>query len=286
MLYRPKSSAWILIAVIFGLQLFGCEREPVEIGKTEYRMPAAASKCKTGTRPGKAGITDDEITPNGIKFNVRTPLNYNASFPHPLIIVYAPAGRSRFSNERLTNLTLAATRAGFIIAYPDHKRMSGKVLMEMAGIPDLITGKWCIDDNRIYLTGHSDGGTIAMGLAFLEDTRHVPDAIAPSASGIRGSDLAAYPCPEPISVLIMHSKNDSLFPGFGKEAADWWAACNQCGDQPEPGKAASCLEYPNCAHDVRTWYCEGEASHEEWPGLNSTILDFFADRSNGQPERQ
>ncbi len=262
--------------MILGLQSCGCDREPVELGKAEYKNPALPSKCQPGTRTGKAGITDDETTPNGIKYNVRTPSNYDSSVPHPLIVVYAPAGRSRFSSERMTGLTLAATRAGFLIAYPDHQRTSAKVLMEMAAIPDQISGKWCIDRERIYLTGHSDGGNVAMGLAFLQDTRHIPDAIAPSASGIRGSDLAAYPCPEPISVLIMHSKDDELFPGFGKEAATWWADCNQCSGNPEPVDAEGCFDYPNCTSNVKTWYCEGRAPHREWPALNAKLLDFFS----------
>ncbi|MCI0653491.1 MAG: poly(3-hydroxybutyrate) depolymerase [Methylococcaceae bacterium] len=277
MLYRLKSSAWILIPLIAGSLLLGCERGPVEIGKTEYKNPVASQNCGPGMRTGKVGASDDEITPNGIKFNVRTPSNYDSSVPHPLIVVYAPAGRSRFSNERMTGLTFAATRAGYIIAYPDHQRISAKALIELAGIPGQISGKWCIDENRIYMTGHSDGGTVTMGLGFLEDTRHIPDAIAPSGSGIRGSDLAAYPCPEPISVLIMHSKNDRLFPGFGQEAAEWWANCNRCAKLREPVNVQGCFEYPNCGSNVKTWYCEGEAPHEEWSALNSTILDFFTE---------
>ncbi|MGH8548930.1 MAG: alpha/beta hydrolase family esterase [Methylococcales bacterium] len=278
--YSVKSASRSLIAAILGLQCYGCEHEPVEVGKSEYKNPAASTKCKPGTRLGKAGISDDEVTPNGIEFNVRTPSNYDPSFPHPLIVVYAPAGRNRFGSEGMTKLTLAATRAGFIIAYPDHRRMSGKILMEMARIPDQITGKWCIDHDQIYLTGHSDGGTASMGLAFLEDTRHIPHAIAPSATGIRGSDLAAYPCPEPISVMIMHSKNDELFPGFGKETAQWWAGCNRCAKSPRPIEAQGCFEYPDCASNVKTWYCEGEARHGEWPDLNTTILDFFSNNSS------
>jgi polyhydroxybutyrate depolymerase len=291
MRHNLKSAAWILTVMMLGAQLSGCGPEPVEIGKTVYQKSAASANCRPGTRTGKAGVSNDEITPNGVKFNVRTPSNYDPAVQHPLIVVYAPAGRSRFGNEKMTNLTLAATQAGFVIAYPDHRRMSGKTLIEMARIPEQVAGKWCIDENRIYLTGHSDGGTIAMGLAFLEDTRHIPDAIAASASGIRGSDLAAYPCPEPISVLIMHSKNDRLFPGFGKEAAEWWANCNQCAKDPKPIGADRCVQYPNCAGDVRTWFCEGTAQHAKWPNLNARILDFFGTNgahnptgSNAEPE--
>ena len=285
MRHNLKSASWILIATLLGLSLSGCEPEPVEIGKTDYQKSATAANCRAGMRTGKAGVSNDEITSQGIQFNIRTPSNYDPSIQHPLIVVYAPAGLSRFDNEKMTNLTLAATQAGFVIAYPDHKRMSGKTLIEMAGIPDQIADKWCINKDRIYLTGHSDGGTVTMGLAFLEDTRHIPDAIAASASGIRGSDLKSYPCPEPISVLVMHSKKDRLFPGFGKEAAQWWAACNQCAKDPEAIGVDGCIQYPQCAGNVRTWFCEGTGPHTKWPDLNGTILDFFGRKTAHDPTR-
>lgn len=277
---RVKCSLWRVIAFFLGLYLSGCDRGQVELGKTEYRYPASSPRCKTGTRAGKAGISNDEATPKGFNYTVRTPSNYDSSYPHPLIVVYAPAGTSRFNSERMTRLTPAATAAGFLIAYADHQRMSGKTLIELAGIPEQIAEKWCVDRERIYLTGHSDGGNVAMGLAFLEDTRSLPAAIAPSAAGIRGSDLASYPCPEPISVLIMHSRNDELFPGFGREAAEWWAGCNQCAKNPRPTKPRGCIEYPGCKPNVETWYCEGEAPHTRWPALNAKILKFFSTQSN------
>jgi hypothetical protein len=35
------------------------------------------------------------------------------------------------------------------------------------------------------------------------------------------------------------------------------------------------LTYGNCADGVATRYCEGEAGHAAWPGLNAAIIEFF-----------
>jgi polyhydroxybutyrate depolymerase len=76
-------------------------------------------------------------------------------------------------------------------------------------------------------------------------------------------------------VMIIHSAKDTLFPGFGAEAAAWWATCNQCERTPEMRMDKGCVTYPNCAGGVTTQYCEGTEPHARWPALNQPIIDFF-----------
>ena len=269
-----------LIFSIAPLLLIGaCAPEPIELGQANYQLDAVLNYCANNSRPGRGGIIDGESTLNGIKFNVRTPLNYNATNAHPLLVVYAPARRSRMSTERLTKLTFDATRAGFIVAYADHRALSKSAIVELGSIPKLIAEKWCIDEERVYLSGHSDGGSVAMGLAFMEETKHIPSAVAPSAAGIKHSDFALYSCPKPISVMVMHSEKDTHFPGFGKQAADWWAACNGCDSVPSQQIDDSCNAYPNCTNQVATWYCEGANSHADWPQINASMIQFFTSQA-------
>jgi polyhydroxybutyrate depolymerase len=206
---------------------------------------------------------------------VKTPRNYNATIAHPLLMVYAPGGRNRYESEEYMYLTQEATAAGFIVAYSDHRTMTPKTIEELAEIPGLIGKKWCIDHKRIFLTGHSDGGTTAMAIAFINGTKHIPAAIAPSAMGIRGVDLKEYQCPNPLPIMVMHSSHDTLFPGYGKEAIQWWAACNGCDTASPVKDADGCVTYRGCKNKVATRYCEGTGTHSEWPGNNKAIIDFF-----------
>ena len=144
---------------------------------------------------------------------VKTPANYDSSVAHPLLMVYAPGGRTRYESEDYMYLTQEGTAAGFVVAYADHRTITPKAIEELAEIPGLIEKTWCIDKKRIFLTGHSDGGTTAMGIAFITGTKHIPAAIAPSAMGIRGEDLKEQSCPNPLPVMVMHSSHDTLFPG-------------------------------------------------------------------------
>jgi polyhydroxybutyrate depolymerase len=198
------------------------------LGEAVYEIDTNVRRCEPGTKPGNTGASNDEKTSAGIRYMVKTPANYNSSIAHPLLMVYAPGGKNRYESEDYMYLTQAGTAAGFVVAYADHRTMTPKAIEELAEIPGLIERKWCIDKKRIFLTGHSDGGTAAMGIAFLTGTKHIPAAIAPSAVGIRGDDLKGQSCPNPLPVMVMHSSRDSHFPGYGKEAIQWWAACNGC----------------------------------------------------------
>jgi polyhydroxybutyrate depolymerase len=224
--------------------------------------------CAAGARPGAAGESAAEATPAGTRYMVKTPANYDSTRAHPLIVVFAPHGVNRLLSERFVGLTRAATRAGFVIAYADSRPLGAKILEDLGRIPALVAGRWCIDERRVFFTGHSDGGTAATALVVLRQSLS-PAAIAPSAAGFRGVDLAAYACPPRVAVMVEHGRNDELFPGFGREAADWWAACNGCSGTPEP-RSDGCLVYPSCSPGG-----EGAGRHLDWPGNNQRLLEFF-----------
>ncbi|MGD7037060.1 poly(3-hydroxybutyrate) depolymerase [Methylotuvimicrobium buryatense] len=271
----------ILLVLIMLLMETGSS-DYAQMGNAVYRPESFQGQCQTEQLKGAAGATHGESTADGIKFNVRTPLNYDPTVPHPLLLVLSPAGSNRAKTEKTTDLTLAATTAGMIVAYADHPPLSPTTAVELGTIPELIAKKWCIDDKRIYITGHSDGGTSTMALAFMSGTKHIPSAIAPSAAGINYEELRERRCPDPIPAMIMHSAKDKLFPGYGKESAGWWATCNQCDPIPEP-LDNGCSAYTNCANGIKTWYCEGDKPHSQWPNINATLIDFFV--SSGRKEK-
>ena len=250
------------------------------LSETVYTVSTDTRQCDSGTKSGLVGASDDEKTSAGIRYMVKTPAHYHATIAHPLLMVYAPARTNRHESEKFMSLTQEATAAGFIVAYADHRTMTPKTVEELAEIPGLIEKKWCVDRKRIFLTGHSDGGTAAMAIAFLNGTKHIPAAIAPSAMGIRGEDLKAYQCPNPLPIMIMHSSQDSLFPGYGNEAIRWWAACNGCDTSTLVKDSDGCVTYGGCTNNVPTRYCEGTGAHSKWPGSNKAIIEFFRGGQN------
>jgi polyhydroxybutyrate depolymerase len=138
---------------------------------------------------------------------------------------------------------------------------------------------WCIDPRRVFLTGHSDGGTVATSLALAAEPSGQYAGTAPSAAGFTGVDLAEQRCPAPLAVYVMHGAADDLFPGFGRQAAAWWATCNQCDTAAPERRADDCVEYSRCAAGARTVYCEHAGRHTTWPLQNQRLIDFFTARA-------
>ena len=278
---------YVLHGIVLGLWIAGCSElpgEPPQLGRyASYSNDLSAGPCPLGERSGPGGMSDEEQTEHGIPYAVRTPANYNPKLLHPLLMVYAPAGSSRFRSEHLTNMTFAATMAGFVVAYADSHRLALEVIPELGTIPRRIAKKWCVDEQRVYLTGHSDGGTVALALALLDETRHIPTAVAPSAAGFRRTDLETFSCPEALSALIMHSANDHLFPGYGAETASWLAACNKCQSRSVEKDENGCVAYSGCRANSKTIYCEGTGAHRQWPAFNTTLLSFFVDIDRSLP---
>ena len=257
--------------------LAACSRPAVELGAADYAALKLPMLCHAADRPGAGGSLE---TSGGVPFQVRAPRNYDGRFGHPLIVVFAPAGFGRLQSERFANLSGPATHAGFLVAYSDHRKLAMGTFRQLGEIPMQVARRWCVDEHRVYLAGHSDGGTTAAAVTFLMTSSIPPAAIAVSGAGIREQDLAANPCAPPVSVMVLHSRNDKLFPppDFGREAAQWWAACNRCEPAPATTSTDGCLVFRGCWAGVTTRYCETALAHEDWPPYGAQILAFFTRR--------
>ena len=274
--WKSSWSCHAFTSACLAATLSACAPEPpadIELGTFDYTN-ADWPSCRADSRSGPSPRSDDEAFDAATKISVRTPANYDSSLQHPLIIVYAPATFNRFASEAHAGLTGIATAAGFIIAYVDSRRLSLNAIRELANIPAAIANRWCVNQSRIYLTGHSDGGTVANAIAFLPDMPFRPRAIAPSAAGVRGEDMHDHACPAPMPVFTLQNADDQLFPNFGRELSDWWAGCNQCSAPPS-SIAPGCASYPDCTAAAETLICTYPGGHRQWPDANRRIVDFF-----------
>jgi polyhydroxybutyrate depolymerase len=164
-----------------------------------------------------------------------------------------------------------------MVAYVNHVSPADEQgIGQAALVIEQIAAKWCVDPARVFLTGHSDGGSMATLIAINGNSNPTPAAIAPSAAGASGSTLASIGCPPALPVMVLHSANDGLFPppDFGLGAANWWAGCNGCGGQG-PTMPDGCVGYDGCPAGGEVEYCEGTQPHAYWPAKNEEMLDFF-----------
>jgi polyhydroxybutyrate depolymerase len=278
LLHRVAVDRRLSVALVFfcGAMASGCsENIETQPDNFTYTKHDGVTRCSPSLKPDADAVSDGERTTKGIRYFVRSPANYDATYRHALIVVFSPAGTSALQTERLMKFTRSATRTGFIVAFADHARLGLSAVQELATIAQRVSEKWCIDSQRVFLTGHSDGGTVSQMAAVLPEFRGIARAIAPSAAGVTAADLSAYSCPQPLAAMIMHSKNDKVFPDFGRQTSRWWAQCNRCDIDRFTTMTNGCIAFERCAPHAPTWYCEGDGSHAVWPDQNQTIIEFF-----------
>lgn len=237
---------------------------------------ASATDCAATQHPAPEGRL------GAIRYRVRAPANYRAAHAYPLVVVYAPAGLGPGLVERYTGLTRALTARGYLVAYVGSIRLSEAAVAALAEVPAAIAAQWCVDREQIVLTGHSDGGTVAQIIAASAGSAEAPAAIASSAAGVRADDLAAYACPAPRDVAILHGRNDNHFPGYGRQMLGWWQDCLECAPTEQPA-AAGCSRFGGCRDDAVLWWCPHDGNHLTWKGNASRLLAFLEAR---QPVRR
>jgi polyhydroxybutyrate depolymerase len=213
-------------------------------------------------------------------YRIHIPPSYNDGNPIPLVIaLHGMPQNSKFFME-YTELNEKADEEGFIVVYPnggtdisyilERLKLSGNFeyywncwdgedIDDLGFIRNLIESlksDYNIDENRIYITGFSNGGYMTHRIgAELSD---VIAAIAPVGGSIGGQwkfwssteDFPFYICPEPenpLSVIIFHGRDDPYVRYEGlinirtnetvlcsvNESLSFWVEHNNCDPIPQ-----------------------------------------------------
>jgi len=238
-----------------------------------------AAACSPGSRTGHADLDDHLQTSDQLTIAVRTPSDYDPTRAYPLLVVYPPAGYDRRQSEIFYDLTTEATRRGFILAYSDHVSLSPTAVLQQAKVAATVASFFCVDGTKIAYLGHSDGGSAAEGIpTYAPKAGLAPRSIIASAAGITGEDLATMACPTIANVMIVHSRSDERFPGFGRGAAFYWARCAACTPMEPDTFIDGCRNFSGCAEGRQVTYCETALPHKRWPLMNNAMLDFIQGR--------
>lgn len=272
----PAKSGLIAAALTIGAGawlLFAPGTRPkVAAAGPEAGLPAACPRhSRTGPPDYHELQTSDQLT-----ITVRTPSDYDSTRAYPLLVVFPPAGYNRNGSEKFYGLTSEATRRGFIVAFSDHRSLSPTAVSQQSKVAATVASFYCVNEAAVTYLGHSDGGSMAEGIpAYIRDAGAAPRSIIASAAGITGEDLAAMPCPSIASVMIVHSRTDERFPGFGRDAAAYWGRCAGCKSADLGAPLQGCREFTGCAPGRRVTYCESSQPHKSWPSMNDAMLDFI-----------
>lgn len=243
------------------------------------------------------------------------PAGYQSKYPYPLVLNFHGYASSAQAQEMRTGFSQLADEKGFIVAYPQGAIGPGGKTGWASGAPnrpttddvgfvsnllDNLEAKLCVNLQRIYATGFSNGGGMTALLAC-----RMADRIAAFAS-VSGSYYPLVMSCDPgraVPILEIHGTNDSTVPYNGNLAVhempvmDWlqhWA--NEDGCRPQPVKlelstAITVFEWTGCGGGSVVVHYRLAGGIHTWPSgvgfkwtplvdrqldANALIWDFFS----------
>ncbi|KAG6301405.1 hypothetical protein E4U09_005273 [Claviceps aff. purpurea] len=272
--------------------------------------PSNTKGC--GTKHSFAGKTQEfGINSNGRHrtYRLHLPSKYDAKTPTPLLIAYhgngnEPVkfeGQTRFSDESVNPHMIAVYPAGVNNSWQGAPYAVPHVNDE-AFTMDLLThikDHYCIDESRVYASGHSNGGGFCDVLACSRDVGAQFAAFAPISGafytefqGNAKCDAAAAAASKswPRPMFEVHGTGDKRIPYDGRKSGGngplpsipaWvsaWAKRNGCS-------APVATDLGHGVHDYR-YECRGivdglehikvDGMSHAWPGPGSPLQDVSA----------
>ena len=201
---------------------------------------------------------------------VKVPESYSASEAHPLIILlhgYTSSGRNQDSYFQVSDL---ADDYGFLFAAPDGVREpsgnesrfwnASDACCNFFGVEvddseyvrsiiDEMKQRYNVDENRVFLIGHSNGGFMSFRMAYEHS-----DAVAAIASLAGANHMDQREAPEnPVHILQIHGTNDETIGYQGGDIMD--------------------NRYPSALQSVRRWATYNGCSQD---GMGRELRDLEA----------
>lgn len=234
---------------------------------------APTAGCGTTHKLQNGTIT---ITVGGAsrKYILRVPDGYDSSHPYRLVLAFAESGSSASSVASRNYFTLATMdKTMTIFAAPDATDGAGTWSKNDLAFVDAIVaqleGDFCVDKTRLFATGFSFGGGMAMALACTRAD------VFRAVAFFSGADLTGS-CPttltKPIAYYASQASEDSggkpaTSPMTGEVKQAQFAALNGCMAEPASttfptsGQPHKCTVYKGCSEGHPTEYCVFNGPH-------------------------
>jgi len=196
---------------------------------------AATPSSGCGSSPPSSGNKTISVSgaPGGNRsYELDMPGGYDRNDPYPLLIAYHGTGSdgAQFCGGYYGNFG-ATVGNDAVIVCPDAEGSSSIDWTESHDLPFFdamladLKSKLCIDQDRVFVTGHSAGAGFTHRLGCARG--NVIRAIAPVAGFKTGAE-----CSSPVgqvAAIVIHGDADSLVPqSSGESVRDFWIGRNSC----------------------------------------------------------
>lgn len=223
-------------------------------------------------------------------FNVVIPNAHDGETPVSVVLAFHGWGLNPTTMAQMSDLSDTAAQHGFVVAYSQGLGNSWNAgsccgvafdqevddVAFVRALIDNIGENLCVDLDRVYATGFSNGGMLSHRLAC--EASDVIAAIAPVAGVLMLEDAECTPS-RPMPILHFHGTGDTSVGYYGDGmvdhvsvavSTDSWVDRNGCDPQPEitlMDDDTTCETWSNCGDDgVVVTLCSIEGMGHCWPG--------------------
>ncbi|KAI0933436.1 hypothetical protein AcV5_005583 [Taiwanofungus camphoratus] len=210
-----------------------------------FNLARATSGCSLSSSPWKFDNTNHANRTIGDRsFYVHIPATYKQNAPHPVVLSYHGYGETPTIQESISSLSddsLRINNSGIIAVYPFGSYGPGKEGNESItawqgapyaapGVNDIefttniiseLEQNLCVDTNRIYACGKSEGGGFTNLLACTNSTSSLIAAYAPVSAALYEGTLPFQGCDNvsrPVPLINFHGLADPIIPYGGQLA--------------------------------------------------------------------
>lgn len=290
------------LVLVLAIVASGCR-----CGSKPVPAPAPApTAVQSGCRDGTVGEVLDvvrtvEVDGTEREYILDVPAG-DADRRLPVVFLFHGIGGTPGPLRDITRMGEEAHARGFVAVHPKGKSvwLKGRVgpgwqiqaednrdVRLVEAVIDQLDSLYCIDRQRVFASGFSNGAHLAHVLACQLPERIA--AIGAVGGGLREMAKGCGPV-EPVPAVIVHGDADSIV-GIeeGRAAHAFWVERNGCTGEQEKGEL--CVQHTGCASDPGVLYCEIPGYGHSWPlkemgdPLDATtlVLDFFLGPEDAPP---
>lgn len=302
-----RAGRYYSVAILLILLLSGCAGSnngsaPPPLLGSIVTTPIATTGCGKAAPVTQGKSADFTITSDGLQrtYRLHVPVAYDPHIMIPLILSIHPYTGHAANQEQDFDQSFQADREHFLVVYPQATSrtdngepewaIEGKyspTVNDVLFFSDLLTTlqqHLCVDAQRIYAIGYSNGGGMANLLACKLAGRIA--AVAPVAAAIYEIPGGCHPA-RPVPYLEFHGTGDPIVSYTGGSYLNFvpvmqtmqeWAMHDGCTSGPTTffqQADVTGLKWSNCQGGVTVEHYRVAGGGHQWPGVTlSPVTDL------------
>jgi polyhydroxybutyrate depolymerase len=253
-----------------------------------------------------------EATPDGRTYEIFVPSSYDPDVPTPLVMALHGAGGSGAGMQRFSGLDATAEKYGFIAVYPDslfnNWNFGGYIpgpptslrsvddVRFLAGLVNDLSEEYNIDRDKVFVTGHSNGASMAYLLVCDAPGVFAGLAAVSAPIPVMLAENCENKLTEPLSFMLIQGTNDQILTWnetysqltgelVALSAVDtmiFWAVMDECDADtldggelpdvdPDDGSVVRYSTLTGCANNTQVVLYGIIGGGHTWPGHPTTM---------------